>query len=91
MTLTLINNLMNKMEPFQNMDKGNAVNKKQTNYGQMMILLVMVVLWISLVLLVGKYLWNECLCKVVSVCKPVDNVFVLLGLVVLFDILHPQM
>lgn len=61
MTLTLINNLMNKMEPFQNMDRGNAVNQKQTNYGQMMILLVMVVLWISLVLLVGKYLWNECL------------------------------
>ena len=51
----------------------------------------MVILWLTLTLLVGKYLWNECLCKLVTVCKPVDNVFTLLGLIVLLDIIGPNL
>ena len=71
----------------------NNVNNGQqsTNYGQMMILLIIVILWLCLVLLVGKHLWNECLCKVVTICKPMDSVFSLLGVIVLLDILNPNM
>lgn len=94
--ISILNKIAN--EGFQNANNtgnagnaGNAGNTKSGNTGQLMILLVMVVLWLCLVLLVGKYLWNECLCKAVSVCKPIDSVFVLLGIIVLFDVLHPQM
>ena len=83
----------NKNDTFQN---SNGVNQNQNQnpeptYTQLVVLLVMVILWLTLVLLVGKYLWNECLCKVVTVCKPIDSVYTLLGLIILFDMLHPNM
>ena len=82
--------LLNK-ESF--IEKFNNDNEQQrgTNYGQMIVLLIVVVIWISLVLIVGKYLWNECLCKVVTICKPMNDVFTLVGLVVLLDILRPTL
>jgi len=44
-------------------------------------------LTIVLVLLVGEFLWNKVLCKLVSVAKPVTSIWQLLGLMVLFNIL----
>ena len=98
---SILNSILKNSEPFQN-NNGNVnnVNKvnnnnnnvqQSTNYGQMMVLLIIVILWLCLVLLVGKHLWNECLCKVVTICKPMDSVFSLLGVIVLLDILKPNM
>ena len=53
----------------------------------MMVLLITVVLVMFLLAFFGKYLWNEILVKVVSVCKPIDSWVDLLGLVILFNIL----
>ena len=91
----IVNSLIKKTEPFQNNENlnNNSNSSNSSNspkYGQMVVLLIMVILWLALVLLVGKYLWNECLCKLVTVCKPVDNVFTLLGLIVLLDIIRPN-
>tara|TARA_Y100000996_G_C22257363_1_gene534388 strand:+ start:62 stop:337 length:276 start_codon:yes stop_codon:yes gene_type:complete len=88
LTAAANNLLKNKsfVEKFNN-KTGNSDN----NYGQMIVLLIILVIWIVLVLLVGKYLWNECLCKVVTICKPMDNVFTFIGLVILFDMLLPTM
>ena len=72
-------------------NNNNKNNTRGKNYGQLFILLILVILWLCLTLLVGKYLWNECLCKAVSICKPIDNVFVLLGIIVLVDILRPNL
>jgi len=52
--------------------------------------LVAVVLYLLLVLFVGKYLWNEVMCKVVSVCKPMPSLLHLLGLILLLDLLRPS-
>jgi hypothetical protein len=52
-------------------------------------LLVTVLLWLLLILLVAKYLWNEVLCHMVTFAKPAKSVFHLLGLVVLLNILAP--
>jgi hypothetical protein len=52
-------------------------------------LLVTVLLWLLLILLVAKYLWNEVLCHMVTFAKPTKSVFHLLGLVVLLNILAP--
>ena len=79
-------------EKFNNNNNGNNNNNNNGNKpGRMIVILIILVIWIALVLLIGKYLWNECLCKVISVCKPIDNVFTIIGLVVLFDILRPQL
>jgi len=45
--------------------------------------LVMTFLSLLLLLLVGEYLWNRVLAKVVTVVKPVTSVWQILGLVLL--------
>lgn len=45
--------------------------------------LVMTFLSLLLLLLVGEYLWNRVLVKVVTVVKPVTSVWQILGLVLL--------
>jgi len=46
-------------------------------------------LWIILVLIVGKMLWNKVMCELFTFCKPMPNVLYLLGLILLLDIIHP--
>jgi hypothetical protein len=52
--------------------------------------LVTLVLWLAILLLVSKWLWNEVLCKLVTFTKPVHSVFQIVGLVVLLAILKPN-
>ena len=52
--------------------------------------LIAVVLYICLVLFLGKYLWDEVLCKVVTFCKPMPSLLHLVGLIVLIDLLRPM-
>jgi len=51
--------------------------------------IIAVVLYVLLVLFVGKWLWNETLCKVVAVVKPMPSLLHFIGLLLLLDILHP--
>jgi hypothetical protein len=74
-----------------NTNNMNTNNNVVTNNPNIFVLLVMVVIYFVLVLLVGKYLWNECLCKVVTICKPINNVFTLLGVILIVDMLHPRL
>ena len=57
---------------------------------QLFILTVVIMLWFLLTILVWKYLWNECLCKLLTICKPTDDLFVIFGVIILFDILNPR-
>ena len=52
--------------------------------------LIAVVLYICLVIFLGKYLWDEVLCKVVTFCKPMPSLLHLVGLIVLLDLLYPM-
>ena len=69
-------------------NNSNEVNPPSTS--QLFVLTVVIILWFLLVILVGKYLWNECLCKVITICKPTDDLFVIFGIILLFDIIHPK-
>ena len=51
---------------------------------------VLIVAWIVLILWLGKYLWNNVLSRVVTVVKPMDNLWQMLGLMVLIGILFPR-
>jgi len=51
---------------------------------------VLIVAWIVLILWVGKYLWNNVLSRVVTVVKPMDNLWQMFGLMVLIGILFPR-
>lgn len=54
---------------------------------QVVVDVVILVVYILLILLVGKYLWNNVLCKAVTVVKPLPNVWHFLGLVLLLHLL----
>ena len=53
-------------------------------------ILVAVVIWILIVLFVGKFLWNQVLCRLLSICKPVKTIWYILGLIILLEILKPS-
>ena len=52
-------------------------------------LLITILLWIVLLLLVSKLLWNNVLCDIVTFVKPVKSVFQILGLVILLQLILP--
>ena len=49
--------------------------------------LISIILILLLIAFFGKYLWNEYLVKYVTICKPINNSFDLIALVILFNIL----
>lgn len=53
-------------------------------------LVVAMVLYLLLILFVGKALWDNVMCKVVDVCKPMPSLLHFLGLVLLLDMLVPK-
>lgn len=64
----------------------------QENFGEskqmhMINLLLLALVWLVLLLLVAKWLWNNALVELVTVVKPVKNVWHLLGVAVLIDLL----
>ena len=65
----------------------NMMGGKRITLGMM----VGLILWILLVLIVGKWLWNNVLCQLTTVCKPMPNVLYLIGLIILLDIIRPNM
>lgn len=52
---------------------------------------IVVILWILLVLIVGKWLWNTVLCKVLTVAQPMPNILYFFGLVLLVEIISPSL
>ena len=75
-----------------NANANNNTNNNNSNGRRpnMLVSLIVFTIYLILVLLVGKYLWNECLCKVITVCKPVQDIFTLLGVILLVDLIHPR-
>lgn len=69
----------------------NANNKVVVDRPSLLVSLIVFTIYLILILLVGKYLWNECLCKVITVCKPVQDIFTLLGVILLIDLIHPRL
>ena len=48
-----------------------------------------VLIVLALILLLGKFLWNNVLCQLVTVVKPAKSVWQILGLAVLISLMHP--
>ena len=75
--------VVKKNENFNNDE--NNVKPGDNKFGIVFIITYVIVL--ILLLLVGKFLWNDVLCNLVSVCKKADSVWEILGLAILFSIL----
>lgn len=46
--------------------------------------------YVAIILLFGKYLWNTAICRMISVAKPVDSVFYILGLMLFVGLILPS-
>ena len=88
----ILEEFISSKENFSNdVNNSNNSNNSKLSNAQVVALVIVLMLWFVLIILVGRYLWNECLCKVVSVCKPTDDLFVILGVILLLDILNPRL
>lgn len=49
---------------------------------------IVLIIYIIIILFIGKFLWNEVLCKLLSIAKPADNIWQILGLAILLNLLY---
>jgi hypothetical protein len=71
----------------------NVLNRGREGFGgekNYLALLLAVLLWLALLLIAAQFLWNKVLVSLFTFVKPVTNVFQLLGLVILMEILLPK-
>ena len=45
---------------------------------------IVLIIYILIILFIGKFLWNDVLCKLVTITKPADSIWQLLGIAILF-------
>jgi len=74
-----VETFLSRKENFSNSDKAKMIAG-----------LVTLVLWVLILLLLSKWLWNEVLCKMVTFTKQVTSVFQIVGLVVLLQLIKPM-
>ena len=53
-------------------------------------LILTIIVWIILVLLLAKYLWNKVLVKLVTVFNPSTSMFQMLGVMLLAQLMLPK-
>lgn len=71
--------MTNSREGFDHEDRNKLFNT-----------LIVVAFWLVVTLLFGTWLWNQVACKVVTVLKPLNSIWQLLGLAILADMLIPH-
>lgn len=85
----LLNTLRTLVDTGAGMMRGESFTDVN-NRNNVLVILLVLFLYITLVLFVGKFLYNNVLCKTLSGIRPIPNVWHLLGLILLFDLLLPK-
>ena len=49
---------------------------------------IVLIIYVVFILVIGKFLWNEVLCKIVSIAKPASSIWQILGLAILFNLIY---
>jgi len=49
---------------------------------------IVLIIYVVFILIIGKFLWNEVLCKIVTVVKPASSIWQILGLAILFNLIY---
>lgn len=58
-----------------------------SNY-DLFVTFIVLILYIFLILLIGRFLWNAVLCRLVTIVKPVESIWQVLGLVILLNLIY---
>ena len=49
---------------------------------------IVLVIIIIFILIIGKFLWNVVLCKLITIAKPADSIWQILGLSILLNLIY---
>ena len=71
-------------------NKDGFADTAEKNQYELLGQLTFIVVHVALVLLVGKWLWDNVATKCLTICKPMPNVWYLVGLIVLIDLIYPN-
>lgn len=74
--------MVNENESFEN-------TQKKIGFASLLAIFIVIALYLLLLLLVGKYLWNEFGAKYLTIFKPVSSILDILALMVLFNLIFP--
>ena len=66
---------------------GKALAGQQVSGKELFGVLIGFVIWLVIVLFLGRWLWNTVLVKLVSGVKPITSIWQLLGLAILINLL----
>lgn len=48
---------------------------------------IVLIIYIVFILIIGKFLWNEIVVRLLSIAKPADSIWQILGLAILFNLI----
>ena len=84
----IFNNIINStnIEHFNPKEDMKTIIQKLSNY-QLIALIISVVISQLILLMIGKFLWNNYLVKLVTAVKPVTNIFDIMALSLLFKLI----
>lgn len=49
---------------------------------------IVLIIIIIFILIIGKFLWNVVLCKLLTIAKPADSIWQILGLTILLNLIY---
>lgn len=49
---------------------------------------IVMIIIIIFILIIGKFLWNVVLCKLLTIAKPADSIWQILGLAILLNLIY---
>ena len=52
--------------------------------------LAVILIWLIIILIIGKYLWNEHAVKCISIISPLKSIWQLLAVIILVDLVRPS-
>lgn len=49
---------------------------------------IVLIIYVFFILIIGKFLWNEVLCRLISIAKPANSIWQILGIAILLNLLY---
>lgn len=86
---SVVNRAVNNKEHYTNSMTGGKMLNDYTG-GELLVTLITLVIVYLLILVLGKYLWNNVFVKVFTIAKPITSIWQLFALVVLFSLLFQR-
>ncbi len=80
----------NTVENYVARGGSNLPSMKEYSNTQMVVALITLLIVYSLVLLLGKYLWNNVLVKLIPAVQPAKDIWQILGFVVLMSLIFQR-